>query len=73
MIELQEEISNYLRRLARQKGEDKVALMRSGRVGEEKQRGEEALERGKGGTADILSALGAVSDLRGEEGLCCAL
>ncbi|KAJ4943584.1 hypothetical protein JOQ06_006083 [Pogonophryne albipinna] len=33
--------------------------MRAGRVGEEKQRGEEALERGKGGTADIVSALGA--------------
>lgn len=59
------EISNNLRGVARQKGEDKAALRRAGRVGEEKQRGEEVLERGKGGTTVFLSALQAVSDLSG--------
>lgn len=44
-------------RVARHKGEDKPGLMRAGGVGEEKQRLEEVLERGKGGTMVILSAL----------------
>lgn len=39
------------------KGGDEAALMRAGGAGEEKQRREEVLERGKGGTSVILSAL----------------
>lgn len=58
-------ISNNLRVEARQKGEDKVALRREGGVDEERQRGEEVLESGKGGTAVVLSGLRAVSDLSG--------
>lgn len=40
------DISNNLRGVARQKGEDEAALKRAGGVGEERQRGEEVLEMG---------------------------
>lgn len=63
------EISNNLKGggwgVARHKGEDKAALMRAGGVGEEKQRWEEVPERAKGGTAVVLSAPQAMSDLSG--------
>lgn len=42
-----------------------MAVLRRPGVGEKKHRGEEVVERGKGGTMVILSALRAVSDLSG--------
>lgn len=46
---------NNLRGVTRQKGEDKAALRGAEGVGEEKQREDEVLERGKGGTSHLIS------------------
>lgn len=48
---------NNLRGVARQKGEEKAALKRAGEAGKEKKKEDEVLDRGKGGTTVILSAL----------------